>query len=82
MQTAGALLFTEKAEKWIAGAYIKVGKFGENEADLVYHDDVHGSLIEQAEKALDLIYFKYLKAKISYEERGEHGRSRRYSCAH
>ena len=65
---AGALLFTEKAEKWIAGAYIKVGKFGENEADLVYHDDVHGSLIEQAEKALDLIYFKYLKAKISYED--------------
>ena len=65
---AGALLFTEKAEKWIAGAYIKVGKFGENEADLVYHDDVHGSLIEQAEKTLDLIYFKYLKAKISYED--------------
>ena len=65
---AGALLFTEKTEKWVAGAYIKVGKFGENEADLVYHDDVHGSLIEQAEKALDLIYFKYLKAKISYED--------------
>ena len=65
---AGALLFTERAEKWIAGAYVKVGKFGENEADLVYHDDVHGSLIEQAEKTLDLIYFKYLKAKIRYED--------------
>ena len=65
---AGALLFTEKAEKWIAGAYIKVGKFGEDEADLVYHDDVHGSLIEQAEKTLDLVYFKYLKAKISYAD--------------
>ncbi len=65
---AGALLFTERAEKWIAGAYVKVGKFGENEADLIYHDDVHGSLIDQAEKTLDLIYFKYLKAKISYED--------------
>ncbi len=64
---AAALLFTEKAEKWIPGAYVKVGKFGENEADLLYHDDVHGSLIEQAEKTLDLIYFKYLKAKIWYE---------------
>lgn len=53
--------------KWIAGAYIKVGKFGEDETDIVYHDDVHGSLIEQAEKTLDLIYFKYLKAKIRYE---------------
>ena len=64
---AAALLFTEKAEKWIPGAYVKVGKFGEDEADLLYHDDVHGSLIEQAEKTLDLIYFKYLKAKIWYE---------------
>ncbi|MCR5751663.1 MAG: putative DNA binding domain-containing protein [Kiritimatiellae bacterium] len=64
---AAALLFTEKAEKWIPGAYIKVGKFGENEADLVFHDDVHGSLIQQAEETLSLIYFKYLKAKIWYE---------------
>ena len=64
---AAALLFTERAEKWIPGAYVKIGKFGENEADLLYHDEVHGSLIEQAEKTLDLIYFKYLKAKIRYE---------------
>ena len=64
---AAALLFTEKAEKWIPGAYVKVGKFGRDEADLLYNDDVHGSLIEQAEKTLDLIYFKYLKAKIWYE---------------
>ena len=64
---AAALLFTDKAEKWIPGAYAKVGKFGENEADLLYHDEVHGSLIDQAEKTLDLIYFKYLKAKIWYE---------------
>lgn len=64
---AAALLFTEKAEKWIPGAYIKVGKFGENEADLVFHDDIHGSLIQQAEETISLIYFKYLKAKIRYE---------------
>ena len=65
---AAALIFTEKAERWIPGAYIKVGMFGEDDADLLYHDDVHGSLLAQAEKTLDLIYFKYLKAKISYED--------------
>ena len=32
-----------------------------------WNDDVHGSLLEQAEKTLDLVYFKYLKAKIWYE---------------
>lgn len=64
---AAALLFTDRAERWIPGAFVKVGKFGADEADLLYHDEVHGSLIEQAEKTLDLIYFKYLKAKIWYE---------------
>lgn len=36
---AAALLFAEKAEKWIPGAYVKIGKFGEDDSDLVYHDD-------------------------------------------
>ena len=64
---AAALLFSERAEKWIPGAYVKVGMFGVDDADLLYHDDIHGSLLEQAERTLELIYFKYLKAKIWYE---------------
>lgn len=47
------------------GSYIKVGFF-ESDAELIYQDEVHGSLLQQVDKALDLIYFKYLKAKISY----------------
>ena len=66
-EDVAALLFSEKAEKWIPGAYVKVGMFGADDSDLLYHDDVHGSLLEQAEKTLDLVYFKCLKAKIWYE---------------
>lgn len=62
---AAALLFTSNPEKWFLGAYIKIGYF-ENDADLIYQDEVHGSLLQQVDKALDLIYFKYLRAKISY----------------
>jgi ATP-dependent DNA helicase RecG len=32
-----------------------------------YHDDLEGSLISTADKVVDLIYLKYLKAKITYE---------------
>jgi Predicted transcriptional regulator containing an HTH domain and an uncharacterized domain shared with the mammalian protein Schlafen len=63
---AAALLFSAKPEKWFLGAYIKVGFF-ESDADLIYQDEVHGSLLQQVDKALELIYFKYLKAKISYK---------------
>lgn len=32
-----------------------------------YQDEIHGSLIEQVDNTVDLIYTKYLKALISYD---------------
>lgn len=66
LTNAAALLFTEKPERWFLGAYIKVGYF-ENDSELIYQDEVHGSLLQQVDKAMDLIFFKYLRAKISYK---------------
>lgn len=66
LTNAAALLFSSAPERWFLGAYIKIGYF-ENDADLIYQDEVRGSLLEQVDKTLDLIYFKYLKAKISYQ---------------
>lgn len=62
---AAALLFSDNPDKWFLGAYIKIGFF-ETDADLIYHDEIHGSLLQQVDKAMDLIYTKYLKAKITY----------------
>jgi ATP-dependent DNA helicase RecG len=45
---------------------IKVGCF-ETESEIKYQDEIHGSLFVQAEKSIDLIFTKYLKALISYE---------------
>lgn len=50
---------------WISGAYIKIGYF-ETDADLRYQDEIHGSLFIQADRIIELIYLKYLKAEISY----------------
>ena len=59
---AAILLFHDNPEKWVTGSYIKIGFFGDNDADLRYQDEIHGPLILQAEKIVDLIYQKYLKA--------------------
>ncbi len=60
------LLFHPKPEKYITGAYVKIGYF-ENEADLIFQDEVHGNLFEQIEQIMDLLFSKYIKALISYE---------------
>lgn len=66
LTNAAALLFTKDPEKYFTGAFIKVGFF-ENDANILYQDEVHGPLLEQVDKTMDLILCKYMKAKILYE---------------
>ena len=64
---AAMLAFYKDLEKWVTGSYIKIGYFGKSDSDLVYQDEVHGPLIEQVDKTVDLVYTKYMKALITYE---------------
>lgn len=66
LKRAAILLFHPKPEKYVTGAFIKIGYF-ENEADLMYQDEAHGNLFEQIEKTMDLLFSKYIKALISYD---------------
>jgi ATP-dependent DNA helicase RecG len=66
LTNAALLVFGKDIDRHFLGAFVKVGFF-ETEADLIYMDEVHGPLLTLADKTLDLIYFKYLKAKISYK---------------
>lgn len=65
LKRAAVLLFHHNPEKWIPGAYVKIGFF-ESDAELRYQDEIHGSLMSQADRVVDLIFTKYLKAYISY----------------
>lgn len=67
LKRAAVMLFYRWPEKLITGSYVKIGKFGEG-ADLQYQDELHGSLILIADRIVELIYLKYLKAKISYNK--------------
>lgn len=72
---AAVLMFHPDPEQFVTGAYIKIayfapaGAYGQNKVDdIIYSDDIHGSLMTQVDKAIDLIYTKYLKALISYDK--------------
>lgn len=66
LKRAAILLFHPDPEKFVTGAYIKIGYFA-NEVDLIFQDEVHGNLFEQVEQTIDLLFTKYIKALISYE---------------
>lgn len=65
LTNAAMLLFSNDPEKWQLGAYVKIGFF-ETDSDLVYQDEIHGSILDQIDKIVEIIYLKYMKAKISY----------------
>ena len=65
LTNAAMLLFSKNPEKWQSGSYIKIGFF-ETDANLIYQDEVHGSILEQVDKTMELVYTKYMKARITY----------------
>lgn len=66
LKKAAILLFHPKPEKLFTGATTKIGFFRTDD-DLAFQDEVKGSLIEQADKVMELLLTKYLKAQITYE---------------
>ena len=73
---AAILLFHPDPERFVTGAYIKIGYFGamgffgmkhEMEEDLQYHDMADGPVISQPDIAIDKIFKQFFKALIDYE---------------
>ncbi|NTU42965.1 MAG: winged helix-turn-helix transcriptional regulator [Nitrospirales bacterium] len=66
LKRAAVLLFHADPERFITGAFVKIGYF-ESNVDLRYQDEVHGDLFSQVNQTIEILEAKYLKAWISYE---------------
>jgi ATP-dependent DNA helicase RecG len=67
LKRAAALLFYPDPLRFVTEAFVKIGFF-QSESEILYHDEVNGDLFTQAQKILELLFFKYLKASIRYED--------------
>lgn len=67
LKRAAVLLFHPDPEKFVTNAYVKIGFF-ESDSDLRFQDEAHGNLFEQVEKTMELLFTKYIKAMISYDD--------------
>ncbi len=66
LKRAALLLFHRRPERWFTGAWVKIGYF-ESNAEIAYQDELHGSLMMLAERVIDLLYTKYMRAPITYD---------------
>ena len=65
LKRAAVLLFHNNPERWVPGAFVKIGYFN-NGADILYQDEIHGPLISMPDKVIDTLHMKYFKGYISY----------------
>lgn len=66
LKRASILLFHPDPEKYVTGAFIKIGYF-QTDTELIFQDEINGNLFEQVEKTIEILFTKYIKAIISYE---------------
>ena len=66
LKRAAVIAFGKNPEQLITGSYVKIGFF-RTHSDLLYQDEIYGSLFEQVEKTMDLLTTKYMRANIAYE---------------
>ncbi len=66
LKRATVLLFHPDPEKFITGAFIKIGHF-QSDTELIFQDEVHGNLFDQVERTTEILFTKYIKAIISYD---------------
>jgi len=64
---AAILLFAKCPQKYFPGIQFKIGKFGENESDLIVQDVIEGNILQMADKVVEVLKAKYLHSPIHYE---------------
>ncbi|MBU1821577.1 MAG: putative DNA binding domain-containing protein [Bacteroidetes bacterium] len=67
LKRAAILLFYPEPQRFVTGAYVKIGFFGDSASDLKFQDEVEGPLLQQVERTMDLLTTKYMQAAIRYE---------------
>lgn len=68
LKRSAMMLFHPNPEKYVSGAYIKLGFFAGEDDDLVFQDEVHGPLMLQVDEVIRLLEERYLIHAISYEK--------------
>lgn len=66
IKNAAILLFGNNPHKFFHSVEFKIGRFGQDESDLITQDIVTGNIIQMADKVVDILITKYLVTPIKF----------------
>ena len=67
LKNAALLLFAKRPQRYFTSVRFHIGRFGVNEADLMFQDVVEGNIIQMADRVVDLLKAKYLIMPITFK---------------
>ena len=67
LKNAAILLFGKTPLKFFPSVMFKIGRFGKDEADLMFQDVIDGNIIQMADHVMDALQSKYLVSPVRFE---------------
>lgn len=67
LKNAAILLFGKMPQKFFPSAAFKIGRFGKDEADLMFQDVIEGNIIQMADRVMEVLQAKYLVSPVRFE---------------
>lgn len=67
LKRSAILLFGKKPERFFINAFVKIGRFGQNDDDLRFQEVIEGNAFQLADKTLEILDRKFFVSPISYE---------------
>ena len=67
LKNAALLLFGKNPRRHFTCTEFKIGRFGQDEADLISQDLIEGNIIQMADRVMQVLKNKYLTMPIHYE---------------
>jgi len=67
LKNAALLLFAKRPQRYFTSVRFQIGRFGVDEADLMFQDVVEGNIIQMADRVVDLLKAKYLIMPITFK---------------
>lgn len=61
------MLFGKNPLRFFPSIAFKIGRFGKNEADLMFQDVIEGNIIQMADRVMEILQGKYLVSPVRFE---------------
>lgn len=67
LKRGAVILFGKEPSRFYPNLFVKIGRFGKDDADLIFQENIEGNIITQVYAILEMLQYKFLVRKVSFE---------------